>query len=49
MEVMETAPTLEAVYQNIYALHVNPNPDEKAKSSLWLDSLQKSVIELLYN
>ncbi|XP_013777598.1 transportin-3-like [Limulus polyphemus] len=40
---METAPSLETVYQAIHALYHNPDPAGKEKASSWLGELQRSV------
>lgn len=40
---METAPSLETVYQAIYTLYNDPQTAEKEKASQWLEQLQKSV------
>jgi hypothetical protein len=40
---MQTAPSLENVYEAVYTLFNNQNNSEKEKVSAWLDELQKSV------
>lgn len=40
---MQTAPSLENVYEAVYTLFNNQNSSEKEKASAWLDELQKSV------
>ena len=40
---METAPTLESVFEALNALYRNPSPEGKEKASTWLEQLQHSV------
>lgn len=41
--MMESAPTTEAVYQGVYTLYNNTNTVEQEKASKWLEQLQNSV------
>lgn len=41
--MMESAPTTEAVYQGVYTLYNDTNVAEKEKASKWLTQLQNSV------
>lgn len=45
---MEAPPTTDTVYQSVLTLYNNPDTSEKEKASKWLDSLQKSVSENIY-
>ena len=40
---MEAAPSLETVFQALYALYRNPDISGKEKASIWLGELQRSV------
>lgn len=40
---MDPSPSLETVYQAVYTLYHNPDPQEKENASKWLGELQKSV------
>lgn len=41
---MEDSPSIETVYEAIYALYnQNTNPAEKQRASNWLNEMQKSV------
>lgn len=40
---MDSSPSLETVYQAVYTLYHNPDPQEKENASKWLGELQKSV------
>lgn len=41
---MEVSPSIETVYEAIYALYnQNTNPAEKQQASNWLNEMQKSV------
>ena len=42
---MESAPSLETVFQALAALYHNPDTAGKEKASVWLGELQKSVSE----
>lgn len=46
-EIMETAPTLETVFQALHALYHNPDVTGKEKASVWLGELQRSVSMML--
>lgn len=40
---MDAPPPLDTVYQAVFSLYNNPNPQDKERASLWLGELQKSV------
>lgn len=43
---MEDSPSIETVYEAIYALYnQNTNPAEKQQASNWLNEMQKSVCD----